>query len=194
VSGYGEWPTECLFSTGLAGTTTTPTAGAVNLVAGWPPIVIPGNYFTRTGANTRCLRFAFNFLLTATATVPTFAFSLYTTSVTPPAFAATNLMCTATSTVTPTAGSNYECWMEGDMFLRTLALGAGSTIVTSGRVRCPSGFPSPFELTLPPTGTGNTFATWDSQQQYFLWPALTLGAATAGNTATAQWGKVWGEN
>jgi hypothetical protein len=34
----------------------------------------------------------------------------------------------------------------------------------------------------------------DPQQVTYLWPYITLGAATAGNTVTPQWGKLYGEN
>ena len=37
-------------------------------------------------------------------------------------------------------------------------------------------------------------ATIDVDQQIFLWPYLTLGAATAGNTVTMQMAKLYGEN
>ena len=58
-----------------------------------------------------------------------------------------------------------------------------------------SGFASPFKLTLPPSGTGNTNGTgFDVQQPLYLWPYITLGAATAGNTVTPQIGNLYGEN
>jgi hypothetical protein len=186
---------ELLWSYGQAASASVPTAGAVTACNGWPAITIPPGYFQRLGDQTSAAKLVIQALLIATATVPTFSFGLAVTQTSPAAFAATPTMHTVSSTITPTAGSNYQTWLEWDILLRTLgAPGANSTLVTSGRIRCPSGFGTPFELTFPPTGTGNTMATYDPQQVGYLWPYITLGAATAGNTITPQWGKLYGEN
>jgi len=82
--------------------------------------------------------------------------------------------------------------MEAEIGLRTLgASGANSTLVTHGEVSSP-GFAANAQLA--PAGSGNTFATYDKALSYWLWPYLTLSAATALNTVTAQYGKLYGEN
>ena len=48
---------------------------------------------------------------------------------------------------------------------------------------------------LPATNvSGASAATIDVDQPLFIWPYVTLGAATAGNTVTLQKAKMWGEN
>jgi hypothetical protein len=186
---------ETLWAYGQAATASVPTASAVTMCNGWPAITIPPGYFQKLGDQSSTAKLIIQGLLTATATVPTFAFGCAVTQASPAAFATTSLLHTVTSTITPTAGSNYQYWAQWDITLRTLgAPGANSTLVTSGWIECVSGFAAPYKLTFPPTGTGNTFATYDPQQVGYLWPYITLGAATAGNTVTPQWGKLYGEN
>jgi len=82
--------------------------------------------------------------------------------------------------------------MECEIGLRTLVIGAASTIVCHGAIDS-NGFAT--NLQLAPAGSGNaSFTTYDKQLAYYLWPYLTLGAATAGNTVTTQYGKLYGEN
>lgn len=188
--------TEALWSQGIAATTSVPTASAVTITAGWEPITIPAGFFQKLGGRTSSARLSLQGTLTATATVPTFAFGLAWTQAVPAAFNATNLMHAISSTVTPTAGTAFQLWLDWDIFLRTLGSGANSVLVTTGKVRCPSGFATPFELTLPPSnGTKVTSGTLiDVMQPIFLWPYLTLGAATAGNTVTLDSGKLFGDS
>ena len=192
MSGVTTTIFEELYSSYAAATTTTPTAGAVSIIAGMPPIVVPGNYMTKLGASSSSLRLRFMGQMTATATVPTWLFGVAFTSVTPPAFVATATLG-VTGTFTPTAGTGAYFACELDIGLRTLALGAASTIVTVGKVEGAL-FPSPFWQSLPATNTAPTIATWESDLQYFLWPYLTLGAATAGNTVSLHMCKLYGEN
>lgn len=186
--------TEALWSQGIAATTSVPTASAVTITAGWEPITIPAGFFQKLGGKTSSARLALQGTLTATATVPTFAFGLGVTQAVPAAFSAATLMHAISSTVTPTAGTAFQLWLDWDIFLRTLGSGAASTLVTTGKVRCPSGFATPFELTLPPSNGTKTLATIDVMQPIFLWPYLTLGAATAGNTVTLDSGKLFGDS
>jgi hypothetical protein len=196
LSGYTLSQTELIWSYSQAATASVPTASAVTATNGWPAITVPAGYFQKLGDQSSSVKLVIQGLLIATATVPTFAFGLAFTQANPAAFSATNTMHTISSTVTPTAGSNFQYWCQWDITLRTLgAPGATSTLVTSGWIECVSGFASPFKLTFPPTGTGNTnSANLDVQQVTYLWPYITLGAATAGNTVTPQWGKLYGEN
>jgi hypothetical protein len=164
------------------------------MILGYPAIPIkPGYFDNASGDWGSSLKLELGGFLTATATIPTFAFALYTTSVQPAAWAATNLMCTASTANTPSSATTFPFYMRFDLGLRTSGLGAGATIVTHGFIESP-GFASPFKLWLPPAGTGNTFATYDTNLQYYLWPTILLSAATAGNTVTTQWCKLYGEN
>jgi hypothetical protein len=190
VSGFKPVGVELLFSTYQAATTSVVSASAVTITAGWPGIVIPAGYMTNSqGDWASSLKLKLGGFLTATATVPTWSFGLAITTTS--TFSAASPLATASQTVTPTAGS--ASWkMECELGLRTLVIGGASTIVCHGAIDS-SGFST--NLQLAPAGSGNaSFTTLDKQLSYYLWPYLTLGAATAGNTVTAQYGKLYGEN
>jgi hypothetical protein len=84
--------------------------------------------------------------------------------------------------------------MELEIGLRTLTPGAASTVVSTGWIESPAGFSSPFRFTIPTTGTVTGYTAWEADLQYFLWPYLQLSAATAGNTMTTEYAKLYGEN
>lgn len=196
MSGFKPVGAEVLYSCYQAGTVSVPTASAVTITAGYPAIEIPPNYFSNgTGTWASSLKFKMGGLLIATATVPTFNFALYAAvqSTSAPAFATTiNLAQTGTFTPTATTGATME--VELDIGLRTPALGAGSSVVCWGKAVC-SALNAAGMVPFPANAATYTpVATVDITQGLVLWPGLTLGAATAGNTFTAEYVKVYGEN
>jgi hypothetical protein len=133
--------------------------------------------------------------LTATATIPTFAFLLYMSQANPAAFSTTNQLHAISGTNTPGGAVTLARFRaEWHVKLRALgAPGANSTLVTSGWVESLA-FASPFKVSCPATNTAVTFTTFDPQQVMYLWPAIILGAATAGNTVTPDWAKLYAES
>jgi len=195
MSGYKPVGVELLFATYQAATISSVSASAVTITAAWPGIVIPAGYMSDANGDwCSSLRLKMGGFLTATATVPTWSFGLAITTAN--TFSAASPLATATNTVTPAAGSG-SFTLEAEIGLRTLVIGAASTIVCHGEARSnlftASGTAQSIQLA--PGGSGNaSFTTYDKQLAYYLWPYLTLGAATAGNTVTAQYGKLYGEN
>lgn len=190
MSGYKPVGTELLFATFQAATTSVPAAAAATITASWPAIYIPAGYMSNDrGDWCSSLKLKIGGFLTATATVPNWQFGLAITTTS--TFSATTPLATISQTVVPTAGS--ASWkMECELGLRTLGIGAASTIVCHGAIDS-SGFST--NLQLAPAGSGNAlFTTYDKTLIYYLWPYLTLSAATAGNTVTTQYGKLYGEN
>ena len=192
MSGYTNTVFEELYSSFAAATTTTPAAAAASITAGLPPLVIPGGYMGKLGNQCSSLRVMMGGQMTATATVPTWLFGIAFTSAVPPAFSAATPLG-ATAAFTPVAGAGAYFWAQIDIGLRAIAPGAASTVVTIGKFEGPL-FPSPFYQTLPATNIAPAVATWETDLQYFLWPYVTLGAATAGNTVSLHWAKIYGEN
>jgi len=190
MSGYKPIGGEVLFATYNAATISSVSASPVTITAGWPAIIIPAGYFSNVGDWSSSLRFRMGGFLTATATIPTFSWGLAiaTTST----FATTSILATATNATAPASATSFSWKMEAEIGLRTLgASGALSTLVTHGEIST-NAFTANAQLA--PAGSGNTFATYDKSIQYWLFPYLTLSAATAGNTVTAQYGKLYGEN
>jgi hypothetical protein len=191
MSGYKPVGAELLFATYQAATISVVSASAVTITAGWPGLVVPGGYFSNDrGDWCSSLRFRMGGFLTATATVPTWAFGIAWVQGST-TFSAAAPLATVSNTVTPTAGSGS--WkMEVDIGLRTLGIGGASTLVTHGEVS--SNLFGSTTPVLAPGGSGNTVTTIDKQNPIYLWPYLLLGAATAGNQVTSQFGKLMGEN
>jgi hypothetical protein len=179
--------------------TTTPGA---TITATYPPFLIPAGYFGDVGERSSSITLKMGGLATVTAAIPTWQFFLYaaiaTTSA--PAFA-TTLTLGNTPTFTPgQAATNFPWTANLEIGLRTLAPGAASTIVVEGSFKSYAFAPAAYSVTagpevfVPATGAFSPFATYDTTQAYLLWPALSLGAATAGNTVTVEYLKLYGEN
>jgi hypothetical protein len=200
MSGYTQTTNELLYSSYQAATPSVPTTGAVTITAGMPVIKIPANYFTNVGEHSSSLRMEIGGLCTATATVPTWQFGLYAAVLASPPVFATTLALGVTGTFTPTAETNY--WWTGTLHvgIRTLAPGQASTIVAAGDFQSDMFSTSTFGITtqslvsMPGPGAYSPLATYDTSQIYSLWPALVLGAGTAGNTVTVEFCKLYGEN
>lgn len=190
MSGYKPVGTEILFATFQAATISSVSASAVTITAGWPGIIIPAGYMVNDrGDWCSSLMFKIGGFMTATATVPTWSLGLAITTTS--TFSAATPLATATLATAPTAGS-WSWKMACEIGLRQLVIGAASTIMCHGAV---DGGAWTANLQLAPAGSGNVpFTTYDKTLNYYLWPYLTLGAATAGNTVTAQYGKLYGEN
>lgn len=186
---------ELLYARAGAATTTTPTAGAVSLIGSYPAIAVPANYMRKLGADCSSLKLKLWGQLTATATVPTWVFGVAFTSAQPPVFptlSAANTLA-ATAAFTPSVSTGPWAQFDIDITLSAAALGAASTVETNGIIAC-ANFPSPFSVTMPATNVTPSNANWESDLQYFLWPYLTLSAATAGNTFTTRQVKLYGDN
>lgn len=202
MSGYTQTNTELLYAFFGAATVTTPTTTpGSSMTLTYPPIIIPGGFFHNTGSQSNSLKLEIGGTATATTAFPTWQFFLYTTPlVANPAFATTSTLG-STTTFTPGQAATTVAWDAIiTIGLRTLALGTNSTLVTFGRFISNAFLPVAYTVTatntvlMPgPAGT-STFATYDTSQSYTLWPALSLGAATAGNTVITNYAKLYGEN
>src|SRR5438128_2588552 len=98
--------TELLHSFYGAATVSVPSASAVTITAGTPEIVVPAGYMSALGKRSSSLKLKLGGYMTATATVPTFAFGIARTAfATPPAFSAGTPLATLSNTVTPSAAT-----------------------------------------------------------------------------------------
>jgi hypothetical protein len=198
--------TELLYAYFGAGTVSVPTTTpGSSMTLNYPPVAVPSNYMSNTGAWSSSLKLVGGGLLIATATVPTFQFNLYRTTVQPAAWATTVLVGQTAISAALTATTGCWFYMEWNIGLRTPSLvnGASSntgTVTCTGKVvitetAALSGS-TDYILTIPAAGTSYTptDTAWPQDQQVYLWPTLSLGAATAGNTVTMEWLKLYGEN
>jgi hypothetical protein len=197
MSGYKPIGTELLYAYATPATISVVSASAVTITAGWPAIRIPAGFFANVGDWSSSLKWKMGGFVTTTATVPTFAWGLaVTVSATPPAFSAATPLGITSAVIPSATGVTGASWfMECDITLKTLTGAASSVLVTMGEVRMPGIVAAPFlGATIPAAAAANTMSTYDVSQMYFLWPYLTMGAATAGNQVTAQYGKLYGDS
>lgn len=201
MSGFTQTTNELLYSSYAQATTSVPTAAAVTITAGMPVITIPAKFFRNVGEGTSSLRLEIGGQCTMTATIPTWQFGLYAAVLASPPVFSTSLTLGTTGTFTPGQAVTNATW-EGivNIGIRTLVAGAASTIVAFGRFMSTAFVPAAYSVTaenwvsMPATGTYTPLATYDTSQIYTLWPGLVLGAATAGNTVTVNYCKLFGEN
>jgi hypothetical protein len=195
MSGTTETIFEEMYSSAQAATTTTPSTSAVSLIAAYPPPIVNSKYMGRLGDESSSLRVILAGQMTATATVPTWKIGLqFTTASTLQTPAAANILG-ETATFTPVAGTGAYWLSIIDVAVRAVAQGAASTVVTIGKVEGALLPTATFgTASIPATNVAPTNANWDVSQAYYLWPYLTLGAATAGNTISLHMMKIYGEN
>lgn len=195
MSGYKPVGSELKYASYALATTSVPTAAAVTITAGQPPIIIPAGYFSDTGDWASSARLVMGGLMTTTAVIPTWNWGLYgvVASTSAPAFGTTLALGTTGASTPPGAVTNVPWFMNLDIGLRTLGLGAASTLVCWGVIQS-TAVNAAGELTFPGSGAYTPPSTYDASQGYVLWPGLTLGAATAGNTVTVQYAKLYLEN
>jgi hypothetical protein len=204
VTFFSGTQTELLYAYFGAGTASVPTVSpGSSVINGYPAIPIPGGALSRVGTNSSSLVFDCGGLVIATATVPTWQIFFYLTSVTPAAWGST-VTLGSTATFTPTATTGAWFTMRINIGLRTMGTvaaggtSATSTVVCIGEMRSTLTAHSTQTVDTIPVSPATTYTptltAWEPDLQYFLWPSLSLGAATAGNTITMEYAKLYGEN
>jgi hypothetical protein len=200
MSGYTGLMFEELYSFRGAATTTSPSTSATSIIQGYPQITIPAGYFSKAGRAASSCKLWMRGNMTSTATLPTWKFGVGLTQAIPAAFG--NTINVETPARTPGAAQTGPWWhIDVDFMLDTLALGAASKLFVAGTISSEGLMPSAFssstgpEWSFPAANTSAvTGASIDVDQPIFLWPYVTLGTATAGNTVTTQMAKLYGEN
>lgn len=200
MSGFTMTQNELLYANYSAATVTTPTASpGSSMILTYPPIVIPAGYFAVTGSRSSSLKLEMGGLCSVTAVA--WQFFLYGAVLASPAAFVTTTFLGSSASFTPGATVTNNWWDAViHIGLRTLALGAGSTISATGKFRS-AAFASaayaagtPLEVPFPATGAYSPFSTYDTAQAYTLWPAVAIASGTASNTVTTQYVKLYGEN
>jgi hypothetical protein len=205
MSGYTMTQSELLYSCDIAGTVSVPTTTpGANAMLGYPPIVIPGGYFANPGTSYRSssLLLEWGGLFIATATVPTFEIRIgFNQSDT---WSATNVIATTGVVAAPSAntGAWFDCRLH--IATRSQLIGTSTTptlaAFSAHGVFSIWGTATATELTpqtwsLPvAAATYTPVGTFDTTVQQYLWPSVSLGAATAGNTLTTEYCKLYGQN
>ena len=205
MSGYQPVGSELLYSYFGAGTVSVPTTTpGSSMTLGYPACVVPGGYMKNVGNWSSSLKLEGGGILIATATVPTFQFSLWASTTS--TYSATGTLVGQTAVnaaLTATTGCHFS--MEWNIGLRTAGVVSGasdstSTVTCYGKVIIieASALTGTTDYIIPIPAAASTYTptctTWPASEPVYLWPTLSLGAATAGNTTTLEWMKLYGES
>ena len=206
MSNYQPAGTELLYAYYGAGTVSVPTASpGSSMTLGYPPVTVPGGYMKNTGPWASSLKLVGGGLFIATATLPTIQFALWSTTAQPATYSAAGVKVGESSLFVPSAvttGVPFE--MEWNIGLRTAGTVSGgssatSTVVCFGKVftalsSTVTNTPNVWTIPTPASTYAPTESTWPVDQQVYLWPTILVTGATAGNTVTMEWLKLYGEN
>jgi hypothetical protein len=203
MSGYTQTTDELLYAYYGAATVSAPTASpGSSITVGYPPIEIPANYFTNVGGRSSSIRLEIGGLTSFPASPATVSFLVYVSVATTsaPAFATTATLGTTPNFTPGQAATNLPWDATLHIGLRTLVLGASSTITCQGYFESYAFAPAAYSVTsgpkvfVPATGAYTPLATYDTTQTYLVWPAMIVPGAAAGNTVTTEYCKLYGEN
>lgn len=207
MSGYTMTQCESLYSVSAASTpvTTPTTTPGASMFPGLPPIVIPGGYFNNaTGNRASSLKLEIWGLITTTATIPTFGFSLYVTTATPAVWATGQVLLATTAAVTMnTTAGTYPFHLQAKLKYRTpnpQGSPATGVLIAMMRVDSPAIYYTNGQSTSyathwsPPAGTLGNMTSFEPDLQYFLWPSYYCSAGTANNYMTTEMIDLFGEN
>jgi len=183
---------EVLYSSIATGTQLNTFTVEDNLQKTLAPVIIPAGFFYNPSAEGKTLYIKARGRLGTTAS-PTFTWTVrLLTSTT---WSAGGIIIGTTGAVTAGATKTLSPWtLELDVTLRTLAIGAASTLAFMGMVEGPSSLASPFAFTIPADNTAFTVSTLDNSLTYYLFLSAACGTSNALNLIQLEMLKVYGEN
>ena len=185
-------PTDSPFSFHNTATQLNTFTTEANLQATYPEVIIPINLFANLGSRSQSLHVKATMRLGTTGS-PTFTWSLrlLTTS----AWSAGGVLLGSTAALTAGATVTLApCFLDASIGLKSLGVGATSTLRTSGEVRGPLALASPFSGSIPASNTSLDVATFDNGLQYYLFLSVACSASNALNLIQLESLKVYGDN
>jgi hypothetical protein len=183
---------ELLYSSIATGTQLNTFTTEDNLQKTLPPVILPAGFFFNLAAAGRSLKIKACGRLGTTG-APTFTWSArLLTSTT---WSAGGILLGSTAALTAGTTQTLAPWfLDLELTLRTLSIGAASTEAAMGEVRSPLGLASPFAGTIPANNTAFTAATLDNSLTYYLFLSAACGTSNALNLIQLEMLKVFGEN
>jgi hypothetical protein len=185
-------PTDCFFSYHSQGTQLNTFTTEDNLQKTYPPVMIRQGFFLNAQATGKSLRVKAVMRLGTTG-APTFTWSMRLLTTT--TWSAAGILLGATAALTAgTTQTLAPAFLDAEVGLRTLGIGAASTVVTTGEVRGPLALASPFAGTIPANNVSPAVSTVDNSQTYFLFISVACGTNNALNLIQMEQLKVYGDN
>jgi hypothetical protein len=195
MSFYTGTQSELLYSYANPSTNLATFVTEDSLQKTYPPVFIPAGFFFNAGSTGKALRVKAAGQLGSTGT-PTFLWSVrLINAASPPAWSAAGVLLGATGALTTASTVTLAPWfLDMDIVIRTVGLGATSTVVSMGQVTSPAGLASPFAGSIPAAGVSPANATVDNSQSYYLYLSCACGTSNSLNLVNLQSLKVFGEN
>ncbi len=184
---------ECLYAFAGAATQLATFTTEDNLQKTYPVCPLPGALFTNTGQDSSTFRVKAGGQMGFTTGAPTFLWSIRLMTGT--AWSAGGVLLGATAAVATGASAvvTTPWFLDADITLRTLSIGATSTVVTMGEVRAPAALATPFSATIPSLAVAPTATTVDNTAAYNLFLSCACGTSNSLNLINLQYLKVYGE-
>lgn len=186
--------TECLYAFAGAATQLATFTTEDNLQKTYPVCPVPGALFKSVGQQSSTLKVKAGGQIGFTTGAPTFLWSIRLLAGTTWSAGGVLLGATAATAMGASAVVTTPWFLEADITLRTLTIGATSTVVTMGEVRVPASGATPTTATIPSLAVAPTATAVDNTAAYNLWLSCACGTSNSLNLINLQYLKVYGEN
>ncbi len=182
--------TEVLYSSVTNGTQLNTFTTEDNLQKTLPPIIIPAGFFMGPTAEGKRIRIQARGRMGVTGT-PTFTISLRLLTSTTWSAAGIGF---STAALTGAAATLAPWKLDAEIVMRTMGIGAASTILVMGEFSAPGALASPFSGTIPAANTAFTAATYDNSVTNYLFLSAACSASSGSNLIQVESIAVYGEN
>jgi len=183
--------TELIYTSIAPGTQLDTFTTEDNLQKTLPPVILPAGFFGNIKDQGKRIRVQARGRMGTTGT-PTFTFSLRLLTSTTWSAAGIGF---STAAITTASGVTLVGWeLEAEIVMRTLGIGAASTILVMGKIISGAGFASPFIYTIPTGNTTFTAATYDNSVTNYLFLSAACSASSGSNLLKLESLAVYGEN
>lgn len=182
--------TEVIYNWSAASTNLATFTTEDNLQKTYPPVIIPAGFWANMGSQGKSIRVRASGQLGSTST-PTFTFTLrLLTSTT---WSAGGVSLGVSGAISANTTVTLAPWfLDAQIILRTLALGAASTVATMGAIYSGAAFSAGGAI--PANNVAPTATTVDNSVTYYLFVSCACGTSNAANLINMQTLSVYGEN
>lgn len=192
MSYENDVPTDCFYTNFNQSTQLNTFTAEDNLQKTYPPVVLRAGFILNLQDTGKSLRVKAVGRLGTTGT-PTFTLSArLLTSTT---WSAGGILLGSTAALTAGTGVTLApFFVDLEIGLKSLGIGATSTLRTMGEVRSPLGLASPFSGTIPASNVSPDATTFDNSLQYYFFLSAACSASAAANLIQLETLKVYGDN
>ncbi len=193
MSYENDVPTDSLFNYHNTSTALSNFTTEDNLQKTYPPVIIRPGTFKNLGANAKSLHVKASMRLSTTG-APTFTWTIRLLTTT--TWSAGGILLGSTAALgAGTTQTLDPVFLDAEIGLKSLGIGATSVLRTMGEVRSPNGISAPSAGSIPANNTSpDSAASFDNSLQYYLFISAACGTANAANLIQMEQLKVYADN